>query len=166
MEAKAKEVGTPWCHFGYSNNLARPTLAKRSSICRGSCSICLLMSTVVGGAHVCHVTRLAGSTFTWRSDHRGKWQRLWQMFSLSWGGSHQRAVQSEGLGCSTRNNCHNMCLPRPARCETRRRLFLQNDVKHEKTGPLMWPKKEFQVKCVKQGVQIFTVWTAKRFLVN
>ena len=71
---------------------------KRRSICWGSCSICLLMSTVVGGTHVCHVTRRAGSTFTWRSDHRGKWQPLWQMFSQSWGRSHGRAVQSEGPG--------------------------------------------------------------------
>lgn len=29
-----------------------------------SCSICLLMSTVVGGTHVCHVTGRAGGTFT------------------------------------------------------------------------------------------------------
>lgn len=92
----AKGAGTWWCHFGYLNNLAGPILAKRCSICWGSCSICLLMSTVVGGTHVYHVMRLAGSTFTWRSDHRGKWQPPWQMFSQSWGESHGRPVQSEG----------------------------------------------------------------------
>lgn len=58
----------------------------------GSCSICLLMSAVVGGTHVCRVTRLAGGTFTWRSDHGGKWQ----MFSQSWGESQGSPEQSEG----------------------------------------------------------------------
>lgn len=96
----ANGAGTWWCHFGYLNNLAGPILAKRCSICWGSCSICLLMSTVVGGTHVYHVMRLAGSTFTWRSDHRGKWQALWQMFSQSWGESHGRPVQSEGQDIS------------------------------------------------------------------
>lgn len=144
--AEAKEVGTPWCHFGYLKNLAGPALAKRSSICRGSCSIWLLMSTVVGGTHVCHVMRLAGSTFTWRSDHRGGWQPLWQMFSPSWGESHQRPVQSEGLDVSlstTAAAC--VCLGvHPAHCETPSQRFLQNDVKRETTGSL---------NVTKQGVE-------------
>lgn len=58
----------------------------------GSCSICLLMSAVVGGSHVCRVTRRAGATFTWRSGHRGEWQ----MFSQSWWESQGSPEQSEG----------------------------------------------------------------------
>lgn len=106
----AKGAGTWWCHFGYLNNLAGPTLAKHCSICRGSCSICLLMSTVAGGTHVYHVMSRAGSTFTWRSDHRGKWQLLWQMFSLSWEESHGTPVQSEGLDESLATTA-TACLP-------------------------------------------------------
>lgn len=107
----AKGAGTWWCHIGYLNNLAGPILAKRCSICWGSCSICLLMSTVVGGTHVYHVMRLASSTFTWRSDHRGKWQPPWQMFSSP----GERAMgdlygQVAGI-CIVSNNCYNMCLP-------------------------------------------------------
>ncbi len=99
-------------------------LAKRCSICWGSCSICLLMSTVVGGTHVYHVMRLAGSTFTWRSDHRGKWQPPWQMFSQSWGGSHGRPVQSEGPKISpatTATTC--VCLIRIQHAVKTREVF-------------------------------------------
>lgn len=100
-------------------------LPKCYAICRGSCSICLLMSTVVGGTHVYHVTRLAGSTFTWRSDHGGKWQPLWQMFSQSWGGSRGGAVQSEGPDISaatTATTCVCMSVHRSAP-RTRSQLF-------------------------------------------
>lgn len=136
----AKGSGTWWCHFGYLNNLAGPMLAKKHcSICWGSCSICLLMSAVVGGTHVYHVMRRAGSTFTWRSDHRGKWQPLWQMFLQSWGRGHERPVQSEGLDeslATTAATCVRLCV-HPAHSETRRQLFLQNNNKNNKRKSLL-----------------------------
>lgn len=49
------------------------------------------MSAVVGGTHVCHVRRLAGGPFTWRSGHRG----TWQMFAQSWRESQGSREQSE-----------------------------------------------------------------------
>lgn len=141
----AKGAGTWWCHFGYLNNLAGPILAKRCSICWGSCSICLLMSTVVGGTHVYHVMRRAGSTFTWRSDHRGKWQPPWQMFSQSWGESHGRPVQSEGLDISpatTATTC--VCLSvHPACTENKESaLFFKTILKWQKRVPSVWLGKD------------------------
>lgn len=82
----------------------------------GSCSICLLMSTVVGGTHVCHVTRLAGSTFTWRSGHRGKWQ----MFSPSWWESQGSPEQSEGPDKSPTTTATTCVDPAP---KTKSQLF-------------------------------------------
>lgn len=161
----AKGAGTWWCHFGYPNNLAGPILAKRCSICWGSCSICLLMSTVVGGTHVYHVMRLAGSTFTWRSDHRGKWQPPWQMFPRYWGGSHGRAVQSEGPDISAANNCRNMC---PPRCtsgthrKARSQLFFFK-TKQKRQAPLTTQSFRY-LKCVYDDVLFPGVWFRGRSL--
>ena len=67
---------------------------------RPPCSICLLMSTVVMGTHVCHVGRRAGSTFTWCPDQRAPSQPRQpsqQMFGHVRGPAHRGHAWSEGL---------------------------------------------------------------------